>query len=119
VQFLVLRRACEALLLRDQCIPGTAVVIVNGHAIGGRGRAEGGKKTGLTSTSISTLRLQSLEAVSQAFECDEYAGDVYEGLEEFGFTFVADDESAVVLEPGEGAFDFPATLVAAEFPAVL
>ncbi len=44
---------------------------------------------------------------------------MYEGLEEFGFTFVADHESAIVLEPSEGAFDFPAASIASEFSAVL
>ncbi|MGC4002556.1 MAG: hypothetical protein QM811_05190 [Pirellulales bacterium] len=60
---------------------------------------------------------KTLEAVSQASEADEDAGDVDERLVEIGFSFVAHGESSGVLEPGEGAFDLPAAFVTREFAA--
>jgi hypothetical protein len=49
-------------------------------------------------------------------EADEAAGDGDEGFVDVGASFVADAESAVLVEPGEGAFDDPA--LAAEAGAV-
>jgi hypothetical protein len=39
---------------------------------------------------------------------DEAAGEGEEGLVDVGAAFVADAETPVVVQPGEGAFDDPA-----------
>src|SRR5215212_6196663 len=52
-----------------------------------------------------------LELVSQSFEealADERAGQVHEGLVQFGAALPADAQAAVLVQPGEGSLDDPA-----------
>ena len=53
----------------------------------------------------------------ESFEADQAAGEVEQGLMGLGGAFVADVESPVLVQPGEGALDDPAP--AAEPGAVL
>lgn len=41
-----------------------------------------------------------------------------EGLEVLGFTFIANGQSSIVMEPGKAALGFPAALVVSESSAV-
>ena len=61
----------------------------------------------------------SLELVSKPSEADGDAGEVDEGLVDAAVVFVPDDEAAELLEPGDGAFDFPAAAVTTKLAAVL
>jgi len=53
------------------------------------------------------------------FEQHDEAGKLYESEEVFDVVFPSCDQSAVVLHPGKEPFHFPASSVAAQWPAVL
>jgi hypothetical protein len=60
-----------------------------------------------------------LEAVSQASERDDEAGDMKEGVIHEQRAVVAHNQAPEISQPGKRAFDFPTPSVAAQRPAIL
>lgn len=60
-----------------------------------------------------------LEAVSEPSEGSVQAGELNESEEQVSVMFIADDEPAKVLQPGDAPLDRPAPLVAAELATIL
>jgi hypothetical protein len=67
----------------------------------------------------SDYRSTHTQPVSKPFEETQLAGEFDERGEDEAVELVAYEESAVASQPGEGAFDLPATAIAAKLAVVL
>ena len=62
---------------------------------------------------------ERLEVISKPSETDHEAREMYKSFEQMGVSFVAYKESSLILQPTDGAFNFPAMAISTKCTAIL